>query len=652
MTFLKINLVALLPLALLSSQLSAKELFLIQGPDLQAVIEATEAHEGVVTDQFPLIRSIAATVPSHQLRTLNKHPDIARIIDRIDTSELTPDEEESREECAYAGSIFLDSVDGGISWPILSKNKGPTKLNKVVLSWAGLAAHSSVSLKLDDKTLNRPKLILSGSEQMQLELESAIELNQSTHHLEILFDADVIPAQSELSGSLVFDKECVTKLASAYNDTTDETYLNDLINATSLHRQGLLGKDIGIAVLDSGLWDHPQLQRDTAGNNRVVARFDATQRLPVIDLFDESGHGSHITSVAVNSGAIETNAGVTYQGIAPNASVIAVKAFDRQGKAKLLDLLHALQWIADHRQQYNIRILNLSFAARPRWPYWLDPVNQAVMQLWDRGIVVVASAGNSGPDPMTIGAPGNIPYIITVGALTDNWTPSQREDDFVPLFSSQGPTPLGHVKPDIVAPGGHIEGVTRPGSTLTKRHPDFMLRPDRIAMTGTSQAAAVVSGAVALLLELEPSLTPNQVKCRLTSSALPAINGDGQLAYSPLQQGYGRLDIARAFTLGRNECDNGQTQLARELAGEVFFTGPVRLDSSGKPALALDLPNRIATPMEANAPIPSLQWGYNAHINRLPESALLDPDALQAMWIEKYVKELVTLQTIASDPTP
>ena len=274
------------------------------------------------------------------------------------------------------------------------------------------------------------------------------------------------------------------------------------------------------------------------------------------------------------------------------------------------------------------------------------------MQLWDRGIVVVASAGNSGPDPMTIGAPGNIPYIITVGALTDNWTPTQREDDFVPLFSSQGPTPLGHVKPDIVAPGGHIEGVTRPGSTLTKRHPDFMLRPDRIAMTGTSQAAAVVSGAVALLLELEPSLTPNQVKCRLTSSALPAINGDGQLAYSPLQQGYGRLDIARAFTLGRNECDNGQTQLARELAGEVFFTGPVRIDSSGKPALALDLPNRIATPMEANAPIPSLQWGYNAHINRLPESALLDPEALQAMWIEKYVKELVTLQTIASDPTP
>ncbi|MCP4519529.1 MAG: S8 family serine peptidase, partial [Delftia sp.] len=159
----------------------------------------------------------------------------------------------------------------------------------------------------------------------------------------------------------------------------------------------------------------------------------------------------------------------------------------------------------------------------PRWPYYLDPINQAIMRAWAEGITVVAAAGNDGPEAMTVGSPGNLPYIITVGAVTDSWTLATRKDDYIPDFSSRGPTPEGHIKPDIVAPGGHITGITRPGSGLLKEHPEYQLKGGELVMTGTSQAAALVSGLVALLLQLEPDLTPDDVKCKLTGTAEPAI---------------------------------------------------------------------------------------------------------------------------------
>jgi serine protease AprX len=113
-----------------------------------------------------------------------------------------------------------------------------------------------------------------------------------------------------------------------------------------------------------------------------------------------------------------------------------------------------------NRERLSIRVLNLSFNAPARSHYWDDPINQAVMRLWEAGIVVVASAGNTGPAPMTIGVPGNLPYVITVGAMTDLYTPEDRSDDRLTWFSAAaGPTHEGFVKPDPVVPGGHLRGV-------------------------------------------------------------------------------------------------------------------------------------------------------------------------------------------------
>ena len=154
--------------------------------------------------------------------------------------------------------------------------------------------------------------------------------------------------------------------------------------------------------------------------------------------------------------------GQGFNGIAPDAGLVGVKAFDDDGRGSYANVIRGLDWIYQNRDVYDIRVVNLSFSAEPRSYYWDDPLNQAVMALWEAGIVVVASAGNRGPDAMTIGVPGNVPYVITVGAMSDNCTPGDGSDDFLASFSSAGPTVEGFVKPEVVAPGGHMLGVVDP----------------------------------------------------------------------------------------------------------------------------------------------------------------------------------------------
>ena len=259
----------------------------------------------------------------------------------------------------------------------------------------------------------------------------------------------------------------------------------------------------------------------------------------------------------------------------------------------------------------------------------------------------MASVGNSGPDPITVGAPANIPYIIGVGAYTDSWTPNVATDDFVPLFSSQGPTPLGHIKPDLVAPGGHIEGLTPAESQLARDHPDFMLETNRIAMTGTSQAAGVVSGAIALMLQVSPDLTPDEIKCKLMSSAKPGILPNGKLAYSPLRQGAGMIDITRAIGLGDKRCANGQDQLLKEINREVFFTGPVEMDRGGAPFIP-DYPKPFSNAPLGDTPVIGIAWGVKEHVERLQEADILHPDPLQSTWVARYFREIELLKSLSN----
>jgi len=300
------------------------------------------------------------------------------------------------------------------------------------------------------------------------------------------------------------------------------------------------------------------LNKGANNQTRILAQYDAIENtFDPWELFsstDELGHGSHISSIIVSSAQDSTG---TYNGVAPNANLISVKAFDDQGVGSYLDVIRGIEWVVANKETYGIRVINMSFSAPVNSHYWDDPLNQAVMRAWEAGIVVLAAAGNNGPDAMTIGVPGNTPYVITVGAMSDNYTPDDGSDDILASFSSAGPTYEGFVKPEVVAPGGHMLGLMEDHMGLAEAHPDFHFGGRFFTMSGTSQATAVTTGIVALMLDADPNLTPDDVKCRLMVSANPAVDSAGQLAYSIFQQGAGQVNAYVAVHSGATGCASG-----------------------------------------------------------------------------------------------
>ena len=270
----------------------------------------------------------------------------------------------------------------------------------------------------------------------------------------------------------------------AHLKDTKPTYYPDLVNARRLHDEQITGLGVAVAVIDTGVWGDKGLVQGWNGDTRILAIYDATKDKLVKKLNskgnDGNGHGTHVASVAVNSRKI----GGLFNGIAPDASLVVVKAFNDEGKGTYADVIRGLDWLVRFKDQLGIRVVNLSFSAPPRSAYWDDPLNQAVMRAWQAGIVVVASAGNNGPFPMSVGVPGNVPYVITVGAVTDRYTPGGRGDDRLTWFSAAGPTREGFVKPDLIAPDGHVRGIMPSRSYIPKNTHSFTM------VTSTSRCPA------------------------------------------------------------------------------------------------------------------------------------------------------------------
>ena len=354
-----------------------------------------------------------------------------------------------------------------------------------------------------------------------------------------------------------------------------ETNYPALIGADDLQRAGINGKGITIAVLDTGLWqDTTQMY-----GSRILASINVVNGGTGPVNSDPYGHGTHVTSIAASGAQALSGA---YQGIAPKANLVIVRAFDGEGAGRYSDVIAGVNWVVANRARHKIRVLNLSFGAPPQSYYWDDPLNQAVMAAWRAGIVVVAASGNSGPTPMTIEVPGNVPYVITVGALTDGTTPYDATDDRLASFSSTGPTYEGFVKPEIVSPGGHIAASMSSSSYLANIDPESMaLGQQLFTMSGTSMAAAVTSGVVALMLQDDPSLTPDTVKCRLMHAARPAIKSNGKLAYSVFQQGAGLINAMQAVNSSATNCANRGLDINEDIAGTEHFGGPANQERDG-----------------------------------------------------------------------
>lgn len=258
------------------------------------------------------------------------------------------------------------------------------------------------------------------------------------------------------------------------------------------------GAGVGVAVLDSGVADHP----DLVGRLHHVSLPD----MP-LGTADENGHGTHVAGIIAGKNALGT-----FAGVAPRATVYNIRTANAEGQSREGDLIKGLEWIYYNHRQHNIRVVNISAQSTIAQSYQSSALAAAVEALWFEGIVVVVSAGNNGavPDAMHY-APSNDPFVITVGALSDQAT-ANRSDDVVMDWSSRGLTQEGYAKPEVLAPGHRIVAPLAPGSRLAQELPDRVVNGTYISLSGTSMAAPVIAGLAANLLSYRPDLTPDQVK--------------------------------------------------------------------------------------------------------------------------------------------
>ena len=302
---------------------------------------------------------------------------------------------------------------------------------------------------------------------------------------------------------------------------------------------------------------------------------------------DPYGHGSHVAGI-IWSQITDASTSVS-MGIAPGAHVVSVRVLGPDGMGTYEDLIQGIQWVVNNQNNPElsspIRVMNLSLSAEANLPYFVDPINRAVEQAWAHGIVVLAAAGNEGPEAESITVPGNDPYIITVGAINNQRTPGYWADDFVPTWSASGPTLDGFVKPDVLAPGSQIVSFMHNDedevAKLLHDHPDYAETMSLFRMNGTSMATAVTSGVVALMLQADPTLTPDQVKFRLMNASIPAATENGEFHYSPLQQGAGRIWAPEAV-LGSSFAVDGVANGGMDISSDLAHDWVMR-DGDGSP---------------------------------------------------------------------
>ncbi|MCZ7574813.1 MAG: S8 family peptidase [Ardenticatenaceae bacterium] len=331
-----------------------------------------------------------------------------------------------------------------------------------------------------------------------------------------------------------------------------------VVRADKVWLEGPTGKNITVAVLDSGIAPHDDL---TLPTNRLVAAVNfAGDRGGVPD---RGGHGTHIAGVIAGNGtrsdlskrqAQPVWSGdadqVEYVGIAPGANVVDVRVLNQQGFGRVSSVVRGIEWVLAHRAQYNIRIINLSFGAPARRSYRLDPLTAAIEIAWKRGVVVVVAAGNGGPNEGSVETPGIDPFAITAGATDDHGTLPVTDDELA-WFSAWGTPPdESRSKPDIIAPGRRIVSLRVPGSYLDTLFPDRVVvaksGADYFRLTGTSMSTAIVSGVVALMLEHRPALSPDQVKAILIGTTQVYGQDSQSPPTNPAAGGAGLVDAYAA----------------------------------------------------------------------------------------------------------
>lgn len=277
--------------------------------------------------------------------------------------------------------------------------------------------------------------------------------------------------------------------------------IRTLLDIDSIREKGYTGKGVGVAILDTGVASHADL------NDNIICFKDFVNNRK--NNYDDNGHGTHIAGIVAGNGGRSKG---KYRGIAVDAKIIALKCLDYRGNGNVKDAEKCFDFILENRKKYNIRIVNISIGSSLKaGEEGYDSLVNGVEKLWEEGIVVVTAAGNNGPDRGSITVPGCAKSVITVGASDE-----QKK------YSGRGPTSVCIVKPEIVCPGTNIISCSIGRYPYSKR-------------SGTSMSAPVVSGVIALMLEKKPELTNKEIKKRLYKTAI-------DMGYDKSHQGWGRIN--------------------------------------------------------------------------------------------------------------
>jgi serine protease AprX len=364
------------------------------------------------------------------------------------------------------------------------------------------------------------------------------------------------------------------------------------LGATDWWNAGFTGAGIDVAVIDSGVSPVQGLD----GEEKVYYGPDLSleSQAPNLTNVDSFGHGTFMAGLIAGQDTVveDSSAAPTtpYQGVAPGARIVSIKVATADGGTDVSQVIAAIGWVVQHANDpgFNMRVINLSYGTNATQSYRYDPLAYAAEQAWHHGIVVVTAAGNRGLQTSwstpALADPAYDPYLIAVGS-SDPMGTSGQTDDTVPAFSSAAKY-WGTRAPDLVAPGMHLQGLRVPNSFIDLNHPAAAFDERFFRGSGTSQSAAIVSGAVALLLQKYPQLTPDQVKSMLKSSALylPAVGtgrkmGSGELQLTTAlsrEPAAATQSYTRSYGTGSLELSRGSAHVTRDgvtLTGEVDIMG-------------------------------------------------------------------------------
>jgi serine protease AprX len=394
-----------------------------------------------------------------------------------------------------------------------------------------------------------------------------------------------------------------------------DSITNAVVNISSAWNAGYNGSGIGVAIIDSGINDsHPDLWDAKQTHSRVVYHQDFTGT-PTTNSsggkYDLYGHGTHVAGIVGGNGYLS---GGEYSGVAPAINLVDLRALDQNGDGSDSTVIAAIQKAISLQNTYNIQVINLSLGRGISESYTQDPLCQAVESAWQAGIVVVVAAGNYGRTAVdgidgygTVTAPGNDPFVITVGAMNSNGSPSQSAETMT-TYTSKGPTMFDHVvKPDIMAPGNGIVSLAAPGATLEADYPAQLVNGSNglanyFTLSGTSMAAPVVSGAAALILEQNSNLTPDQVKARLMQTSYQSFPNSSVITVTALNQTF--TEYYDLFSVGTGLLD-------MEPALSDNMLAPSNVGAALSPSVSYNASNNTVTLADGNSSVPASKtvWG-------------------------------------------